>query len=167
MADEGTRPPIDGRREAVLDRLLGRFDGADPEVRVVCGMGRALQFRGQHDADRHDAGQRASEPTAGELLEAIGLLPAVLAVIDGHTKQLIEQARRAGVTWQAIGVSLGYKPSGARQAARQRYQRLGGQPTELDDQIEEQAGIEPAALPQHHHRQAASRATRTVGEEEP
>ncbi|GIF00055.1 DNA-binding protein [Paractinoplanes rishiriensis] len=65
----------------------------------------------------------AGEPPVDDddLVAALTLVPSVRADLDALELQLLEAARRAGMTWQDIAYSLGLNTP---QAARQRYERL-------------------------------------------
>jgi hypothetical protein len=66
------------------------------------------------------------DPDLPTVLDALALIPAARYAVDIDERDLIRAARHKGATWEAIGVALGAAESGARQTARGRFQRLGG-----------------------------------------
>jgi hypothetical protein len=71
-------------------------------------------------------GKGELRPDLPTVLDALALIPAARAAVDIDERDLIRAARHLGATWEAIGVQLGAQPSGARQTARGRFARLGG-----------------------------------------
>lgn len=96
------------------------------------------------------------DPDLPTVLDALALVPAARYALDTDELGLIVSARVAGATWEQIGVALGAQQSGARQTARGKYKRLGGDPNELKPGssvgqapalVEAPARVEPATLP--------------------
>src|SRR5687767_5970848 len=86
-------------------------------VRLVAGMagGSIVAEPGEAALDTDD------------LVAALTLMPGVRADLAAVELQLLEAARRAGMTWQDIAFGLGLNTP---QAARQRYERLAAQTAE-------------------------------------
>ncbi len=86
-------------------------------VRLVAGMagGSIVAESGEAPVDTDD------------LVAALTLMPGVRADLAAVELQLLEAARRAGMTWQDIAFGLGLNTP---QAARQRYERLAAQTAE-------------------------------------
>lgn len=90
-------------------------------------------------------------PTDGELLDALTLLPAVRSDVERAELRIIDRAREAGITWDRIGVALGYGRGGegAAQGAQRRATtlraRVAGRPVD-DDRGDDPAPVEPGAV---------------------
>ncbi|MBP2414884.1 hypothetical protein JOF48_003683 [Arthrobacter stackebrandtii] len=64
---------------------------------------------------------RSSEPDPGELLDALSLLPAARAEVDGVEAGLLFAARNEGLTWAQIAEAMGFR---SPQACQQYVNRL-------------------------------------------
>jgi hypothetical protein len=66
------------------------------------------------------------DPDLPTVLDALKLIPAARYAVDVDERDLIRAARHLGATWEQIGVCLGAAQATARQTARGKYTRLGG-----------------------------------------
>ncbi len=65
------------------------------------------------------------EPDPDDVIDALRAVGAWRAEVDESERALIEAARGAGATWEAIGTALGAPPSSARQRGFYRARSLG------------------------------------------
>ena len=67
-----------------------------------------------------------NEPTVepGDLLDALTQVAPAREHVDYDETRLIEAALKSGVTWEQIGVALGYKPATAAGWAKRRAKAL-------------------------------------------
>ncbi len=65
------------------------------------------------------------EPAATDVIDALRAVGAWRDAVDASARALIEAARGAGATWEAIGMALGAPPRSARQSGYYRARTLG------------------------------------------
>lgn len=63
-------------------------------------------------------------PTDEDVLDALACLADARSDLDLYERCLLDWARDRGITWETIGLTLGYKPEGARSGAQGRRARL-------------------------------------------
>lgn len=121
--DDGVlkRSEWDARTKALIARLRVRVRG----VRAVTSEIAHAVWARSYFPDQPDM-HPALDPDLDAVIEALRLMPAVRYAVDVDERDLIAAARHLGASWEAIGVALGAAKSGARQTARGRYERLGG-----------------------------------------
>jgi hypothetical protein len=133
-SDQVGSVPVDegSARTERFDALIVRYPAVIArEVQVVQRVGMSA-WAHDNAVQFPQPAARTPNPSQGDVLVALTAVPGARDWVDSDERTLVAAARRRGASWQEIGVALGYKPRGARQAALGRYKRLGGDPTVLD-----------------------------------
>jgi hypothetical protein len=117
----------------VAARVGRRLCLRDKSVRAVLARVAGDAWRRSYYADQANRDALllgATDPGAQDILDTLELVAGARAAIEGDELVLIAYARQHRISWERIGLALGYRNPGARQSVRDRYARLGGDPKE-------------------------------------
>lgn len=105
-----------------LDRLRER--GYSPDDGSFGAAIRAVDSRLHQQRMFADRPGNDRSPTLNDLLDALSLFAMYREQTDDMEGRIIDAARKAGASWEQVGLVLGYTRDGARQGASQRRKKL-------------------------------------------